>query len=54
VIEAIGDTKVLYYLKLSIFDKKINNPKSYLMKVFKDQYGLDFSVNAEYDVRYEQ
>lgn len=44
--QASGIWKILYDLKLSISDKKINNPKSYLMKVFKDQYQLDFSVNS--------
>ncbi len=35
-----GIWKILYDLKLSSADKKINNPKSYLIKVFKDRYGL--------------
>ncbi|UZR96563.1 replication initiation protein [Chondrinema litorale] len=42
-----GIWKILYDLKLAIADKKIKNPKSYLIKVFKEEYGLDFTVNYE-------
>lgn len=38
-----GIWKILYDLKLSVTDKKISNPKSYLMKIFREQYQLDLS-----------
>ncbi|WP_020531120.1 replication initiation protein [Flexithrix dorotheae] len=37
-----GIWKILYNLKIALSDKKINNPKSYLIKVFKNQYNLEF------------
>jgi len=43
-----GIWKILYDLKLSLADKKVNNPKSYLIKVFKDRYHLDLSDEYMY------